>query len=272
MAGYPYVMTTTRNYELKLARALRHIHDLEVEAERWLAKPPIRLHYTADLATAEKLILAELLEPVPGELSAITGDALHNLRSALDNLVYDLALAHTGDPLPDDIAKGSAFPVLDDKKSSTASTLDRKLRGVHPDVRALIEEMQPYNPDYGGQRSLLWILNDLNAKDKHRLPPLAVPTPSNVSFYVAGPRGALTATQKWPSLEVGKRVEISRYSSQIGDYAGPDLLKPPEFFVAFGEGAPEAVVGRAVIAGLKEIHKDIAGRILPSLVPHLWPS
>ena len=265
-------MTTTRNHELKLARALRHISDLEVEAERWLAKPPIRLHHTVDLATAERLILAELLEPVPGELSAITGDALHNLRSALDNLIYDLALAHTGDPLPADIAKGSAFPVLDEKKSSTARILGRKLGGVHPDVRAIVEEMQPYNPDYGGQRSLLWVLNDLNAKDKHRLPPLAVPAPSTVSFYVAGPGVALTATQKWPSLEVGKRVEISRYSSQVGVYAGPDLQKPPEFFVAFGEGSPEAVVGGSVVAGLKEIHKDITGRILPSLVPYLWPS
>ena len=99
-----------------------------------------------------------------------------------------------------------------------------------------------------------------------------MPAPSSVSFYVAGSGGALTASQKWPSLEVGKRVEISRYSTQIGVYAGPDLRKPPEFFVAFGEGCPEAVVGRSVIAGLKEFHKDIAGRIIPSLVPYLKPS
>ena len=262
-------MTTTRNHELKLARALRHIRDFEFEADRWLGKPSVKVHHSADLATAERLLLAELLEPVPGELSAITGDALHNLRSALENLIYDLSLSYAGDPLPDDIARGSGFPILDEKKSSTARTLDRKLGGVHPDVRAIVEEMQPFNPGYGGQRSLLWVLNELNAKDKHRLPHLGVPAPSTVSFYVAGPEGALTATQNWPSLKVGEQVEISRYSSVPGIYVGPDLQKPPEFFIAFGEGSPEAVVGGSVVSGLREIHKDIMERILPPLLPYL---
>ena len=100
-------MITPRHHELKLARALHHIHGLEAEAARWLKKPPVKLHHSADLATAERLILAELLEPVPGELAAMTGDALHNLRSALDNLAYELALAHTGESLPARIAADS---------------------------------------------------------------------------------------------------------------------------------------------------------------------
>jgi hypothetical protein len=254
---------------LKLARALRHIHDFEVEADRWLGKPPIKLHYTADLVTAERLILAELLEPVPGELSAIAGDALHNLRSALDNLAYELALAHKGNPLPARIAADSMFPIYATEGTDTDKKLKRRLKGIHPEARALIQGMQPCNPGHGGQQNIRWILNDMNAKDKHRLPPLAVPTSSTVSFYVAGPDGALTATQTWPSLEVGKPVEISRYSSPVGTYAGPDLAKPPEFFVAFGEGSPEAVVGRSVVSSLKEIHRDITERILPPLTPYL---
>lgn len=129
--------------------------------------------------------------------------------------------------------------------------------------------MQPCNPGHGGRQNIRWILNDMNAKDKHRLPPLAVPAASTVSFYVAGPEGALTATQKWPSLEVGGWVEISRCSSLLGTNVGPDLAKPPEVFVAFGEGSPEAVVGRSVVSGLKEIHKDITERILPPLSPYL---
>jgi hypothetical protein len=262
-------MMRARHHELKLARALRHIQDLEAEAARWLAKPPVKLHHTADLATAERLILAELLEPVPGELSAIAGDALHNLRSALDNLAYDLARAHTGEPLPKSIADDSMFPIFAEEKPETNKNLKRRLKGVHPEARALIRGMQPFNPGHGGRQNLRWVLSDLNVKDKHRLPPLAVPAASTVSFYVAGPGGALTATQKWPSLEVGGKVEISRYSSLPGIYAGPDLQKPPEFFIAFGEGSPEAVVGSSVVSGLREIHKDITERILPPLTPYL---
>jgi len=258
-----------RNHELKLARALRHIRDFEAEADRWLAKAPVKLHYTSDLATAESLILAELLEPVPGELSAIAGDALHNLRSALDNLAYELALAHTGDPLPPRIAGDSAFPIFAEERPDTNKKLKRMLKGVHPEARTIIRGMQPYNPDHGGRQNVRWVLSDLNARDKHRLPPLAVPAPSTVSFYVAGPGGALKATQEWPSLEVGRKIEISRYSSPPGIYAGPDLQKPPEFFIAFGEGSPDAVVGGSVVSGLKEIHKDITERILTPLDRYL---
>lgn len=262
-------MTTPRHHELKLARALHHIHDLEAEAARWLKKPPVKLHHSADLATAERLILAELLEPVPGELAATTGDALHNLRSTLDNLAYELALSHSGDPLPARIAADSMFPIFAEEGTDTGKKMKPMLRGVHPEVRAIIRGMQPCNPDHGGRWNVRWVLNDLNAKDKHRLPHLGVPAASSVSFYVAGPRGALTATQKWPPLEVGRQVEISRYSSPPGIYAGPDLAKPPEFFIAFGEGSPEAVVGGSVVAGLKEIHRDITERILPPLTPYL---
>lgn len=262
-------MTTPRNHELKLARALRHIRAFEAEADRWLENKPVRLHYDKDLATAERLILAELLEPVPGELSAIAGDALHNLRSALDNLAYDLALAHKGHPLPPRIVADSAFPMFAEEKPETNKRLKRMLKGVHPEARTIIRGMQPYNPGHEGHQNVRWVLSDLNVKDKHRQPPLVVPAPSTVSFYVAGPEGALKATQDWPPLEVGRKVEISRYSSAVGIYAGPDLQKPPEFFIAFGEGAPEAVVGSSVVSGLKEIHRDITERILPPLARYL---
>ena len=257
------------HYGLKLTRALRHIRDFEAEADRWLAKTPIKLHYTSDLATAERLILAELLESVPAELSTIAGDALHNLRSALDNLAYDLALAHKGHPLPPRVAADSAFPMFAEEKPGTNKRLKRMLKGVHPEARTIIQGMQPYNPGHEGHQNVRWVLSDLNAKDKHRQPPLVVPAPSTVSFYVAGPEGALKATQNWPSLEVGRKVEISRYSSAVGVYAGPDLQKPPEFFIAFGEGSPEAVVGSSVVSGLMEIHRDITERILPPLLPYL---
>jgi len=262
-------MTNLRHHELKLQRALHHTRTLQAEAARWLDTRPYKVHHSVDLATAEKLLLAELLEPVPGELAAIAGDALHNLRSALDNLVYELAVAHRGAPLPASVAADSGFPIFADEGPNTAKNVKRQLRGVHPDARVIIRNMQPYNPGHGGQENLRWLLNDLNAKDKHRLPHLGVPSPAKVSFYVAGPEEALTARQDWPLLEVNRQVEIARYSSAPGIYAGPDLRKPPTFFVAFGATAPEAIVGRPVHAVLEAIHKDITERILPPLVPYL---
>jgi hypothetical protein len=38
---------------------------------------------------------------VPVESSTIVGDIVHNLRSALDSLAYEMAVPHVGRPLKD---------------------------------------------------------------------------------------------------------------------------------------------------------------------------
>jgi len=262
-------MSDPPHHEMKLRRAVHHIDALEAEADRWLARPPYALRRSVDVATAERLLLVELLEPVPGELAAVAGDALHNLRSALDNLVYELAVAYKGEPLSAKLATDSAFPLSARTDPSGEDQLRRRLAGIHPEAREIVRGMLPNNLGHGGQENLRWLLNDLNVKDKHRLPHLGVPSPASVSFYVTGPESALRTRLDWPLLKVNEPVEIARWHSAPGIHAEPDLRKPPEFFVAFDEDAPESIVGRPVGEVLRAIHRDITDHILPPLTPYL---
>lgn len=260
-------MFGVRPHELKLDQALHHVERFEEEASRWLAKPPYRFLHEVDLATAEKLLLVELLEPVPGQLATIAGDCLHNLRSALDNLAYELAVAHTGHPLPKRVAADSAFPVFPKQGADTPKRFARTTRGIHPDARSIIEGIQPYNLGDDAFRNILWVLHDLNAKDKHRFPHLGVPSPATVSFYIPGVQGALSAKPEWVLIE--DRAVIVRYFSPPGTHAELDFSKPPTFFVALGDGSPEAIRGYNVAAALREMRRHIVERIVPPLTPYL---
>ena len=104
--------------------------------------------------------------------SLILGDAVHNLRSALDRLAYQLALLHTGENIqrPDSIQ----FPICD-SIGAFSDAKDRRLREIAPDHVAIMERFQGYHRVDGGQAvgpyfHPLSKLRDLANVDKHRLP------------------------------------------------------------------------------------------------------
>lgn len=126
-------------------------------------------------------------KPVPMEISFMAGDVLHNLRSTLDHLAWQLALT-TGDPSP-------AFPLGGDPDSESwrrvlfplrskppnddsDSWLPERLRNVRPEIKAFLREIQPFAmaDDPRHVTSTLWMLQELSNVDKHRVPLIAVPS------------------------------------------------------------------------------------------------
>ncbi len=110
------------------------------------------------------------------EVAISIGDVLHNLRSTLDNLVWQLALLNTAKPY-----WRGAFPILQlarkqsssDKRAAFYSRdrgcgLDylKSLSRRHIDM---IERFQPYKRGNGGRRDPLWLLSEMNNWDKHRV-------------------------------------------------------------------------------------------------------
>ena len=83
--------------------------------------------------------------------------AASNLRSALDYLVYALAILDSGSE-----KKGTQFPICSNPSKFKKSVKGGLLRGINPTHKAAIEALQPYN---GGN----WLkdLASLNNPDKH---------------------------------------------------------------------------------------------------------
>ena len=108
---------------------------------------------------------ARIRKPMPIKFSALIGDFVHNLRTALDLLVCDLVTINGKS------AKEVYFPFCATAAELPRIIRDRRIYRAGPDVVAYIESLKPYT---GGNIALRCIHN-LDITDKHHtlLPVLA---------------------------------------------------------------------------------------------------
>ena len=103
-------------------------------------------------------------DPIPW--SVMIGDAVTNLRSALDHIAWALAdkyVAEARITLKPSDERGISFPLGHDPANFGAS------RFILPEARPVIESFQPYNRTKRPELELLGILDELSRTDKHRL-------------------------------------------------------------------------------------------------------
>jgi hypothetical protein len=105
-------------------------------------------------------------------LGAIVGEVVHNLRAALDNMIWELSDAHATAP-PEPLPPGGQwrkvqFPVYVNG-ANWPEAIDKELKFVDPRHRALIKRLQPFNTHRKHpERAPLAVLHELWNRDKHR--------------------------------------------------------------------------------------------------------
>jgi hypothetical protein len=161
--------------ERKIARAHEHFGLLHDEMSAWDARRPWRLVPEIHDQGSKHFFRLRFLEPIPIDWAVILGEGIHDLRSALDQVVYWLTVDWSRTEFD-----GSAFPVYKrragfcqwDKrrKAWSRSSGMYKIRGVGPGPQAFIEALQPYPQRYRRFYCRdLWTVHDLWNQDKHRL-------------------------------------------------------------------------------------------------------
>lgn len=157
----------------KIARAEGHLTELGIRVHQYIDTQPFRILGEYLSATKEYIIRAEAVPdygPVPSDLVLIAGEVAHQLRSALDHLVWDLVVQNTGAPPP---GTDSGYPIF-----RTADGYNRrapqKIRGVSPSAANRIFAAQPFHLGDRADEELTWIVQELNNTDKHRLIPVTL--------------------------------------------------------------------------------------------------
>lgn len=157
----------------KIARSQEHAQAINSEVRAWMDRKPYGLtqHVNPD-STRYSLVLREN-EPAPFQRwTLMFSDFLNNLRSALDYLVYAIAVSDSGvDPPPG--SDKLMFPITDCRIKFDDAVRRGRLGDIAQPVRTAIELLQPYNRPHPEFPPLLAILRDLNNSDKHKLPNLA---------------------------------------------------------------------------------------------------
>ncbi len=146
---------------LKLKRADRHLAEFEESLGAYYARRPIHLEGHFDEPQSQWVTTIRVTEVPPAGLGPIIGDIAHNLRSALDQLTWQLARLHTASPY-----KRTQFPIFTDAATYAADGA-RMVQSLAPEHAAFIERLQPYH-EANPAKTLLHGLNTLSNVDKHR--------------------------------------------------------------------------------------------------------
>jgi hypothetical protein len=204
--------------DAKLRRADVHLADLGTAIDAFLSEDNYRFvgHQVPDPETGyeHRIISLEVDQFPPDDVwGPMIGDVVHNLRSALDHLSWEIANAESRRRSP----RGIEFPIFfthpeDDR--SVRREFRRKLSHIRPEFHAVIERAQPYVT-----RDLhhpLWLLNQLWNVDKHRTLHIThfmfsdhPEDPANAMGYVGWRSEAMDRT--------AHRMEISRSWGTFND-------------------------------------------------------
>ena len=181
-------MADLNSAKLKLVRAAQHLDMLSGEIEAFLSREPYRaipedqvkrlgeLQYLLPYALSDaakqsecihRIYRASVVEAAPDEWGTLIGDFVHNLRSSLDHIVWQLA----SKPLGKGASFINEFPIYDEKVRYEREGI-KKLRGVTNEAAlTLIESLQPYPGRHGKWSFIqpLLMLNRLSNWDKHRV-------------------------------------------------------------------------------------------------------
>jgi len=158
----------------KVDRAREQTNALAADFQRFYDCKPYVVAQTLDPESRRKSAVFRATEPIPVEWSVILGEVFHDLRSALDNAIYEMICIEQGAALPQ-----TEFPVFEDElkymSSSKAGVPNlpsglHKIRGINVDAQKIVRELQPFQARKAHPNSepILALVHDLNITDKHR--------------------------------------------------------------------------------------------------------
>jgi hypothetical protein len=165
----------------KLGRAKEHAKTLDAEIRRFLDTDPYRVDPEHDLEQRRYLFRLKVLQPIPQRRFAlIMGDAIHNAKSALDYLAWRLAGS-------DIVDRDTLFPIFL-YPSAFNKRAKKKLWRIHPEALTELRQLQPYNRP-NPTIDPLWLLHDLDARDKHKLLTMTQTIPKEAVIFIGGGPG-----------------------------------------------------------------------------------
>lgn len=241
---------------LKADWAHDHIDKLDRAIGDFLTKRHFRIRDEQDSETLEHTYRFIDADPFPPEIVGHVGDALHNLRSSLDHLVWQLVIANGKKP-----CRKNSFPIFDPERGTPFAEITKEtLKGVHPKAVEAIEKLEPFY-------DLLWLLHRLDILDKHR--EILALGPAHVGHDALASdktqmeerwKEALPDSQFFPFQDVlvaAKEVRILKGGEVLRRVPHSDWEQDMGFHFDVWFDIPDAVGAKNVIDTLKEMERVV---------------
>jgi len=253
---------------LKLSRAEHHHEVLRDLITRFLDSKPYGVVEKRDSETGRDVLRARIRKQIDPRWSLVLGDALHNYRATLDQLVYVLSSTQ-GREAP----ARCEFPIYAEKTGDSGFFRYKrngelvpgcgawKIRGVRKRPQQIIRGLQPYQRGKEARAEALWLLQELNIRDKHRL------------LNVAGSQmlGAVVYREGYEIVPVYGSFEADSILAYVARTRGrkpkPNVDFEPFFDVVLNQDGPGDGLGLRYL--LVEI-RDAIRAAVHRLEPYTW--
>ncbi|WP_344875977.1 hypothetical protein [Allokutzneria multivorans] len=261
----------------KAARAWDHIGDLRSRLLDFRSAEPYSLtpRMTDDAERVDYVL--NIHHAVPAVFGSIVGDVLHNLRSALENLAFRLAVLSNEEELTERLQHRAAFPICETPDAFDAWLRNRPKEMFSEAARAALREAQPFAEldrfkarepwrDESYEQHAHWHplhrMNRLWNIDKHRHLAVMAWWPDLVYFYNTT-KAKLTAFRTADTFEHG--TVLYRVLGEHGD-------EPPEvghdFLLTLIDDPAYTTEGRHnqdVVEALEQFHRTVANGVIPTV-------
>jgi hypothetical protein len=241
MADDPSVHSARR----KVERANKHIADLDRACFAFFDDYRVSAQHYAEPGTHKVRLVDDI--SVPDDIALLAGDAIHNLRSALDHLAWQLVLVSGNSP-----TRQTGFPIFQTPEEYERES-GRKVKGMREEIKKAIRLCNPYKGGNDG----LWALHELNNFDKHRLLFVVVSAFDRIGFEFVGQPIQWNDMGKARGLKVGDIIFTT-----FGRI--PDQKIHFHFEIAFRE--PEIVQGKPLTPTLQGM-SDLMSNIISDFSP-----
>lgn len=169
---------------LKVERAKKHIGDLQAAFESFIQSHPHEFITENDPQTGILTVEVRFREPVPPTLALILGDAIHNLRTALDHAMWELIGIDGGTP-----DRQTAFPFSKNRKDYEAAC--KGIKTPCADTKRFFMTLQAC-PSGAGEK--LYALSLLDNAEKHKMLTPIIGAANIGHLEIIDPNGQVYAT------------------------------------------------------------------------------
>jgi hypothetical protein len=261
---------------LKWKRAHFHFRALNEMVEGLYPRGSYDLYAEVDAQGRPTIRVRNVRQPSL-KVGVVVGDIVHNARSCLDHLVYELSRPLDGGEPPG----GTEFPIFlngREFKAKGRSGGRFKIRAVRRGAKGVVERFQPYHRRKDPDLFLLWQLHELSKIDKHRVVHV-VTSSAEVTDVHFDPRHSNLQVRDVKTYSGGPLEEHSKVARfDIGrpehtEWRGPieaELQANIRLDIAFDKRSPaKSVAGESVRHTLARTLDLISHRVIPELRPFL---
>lgn len=189
-------MTIFESSRLKIKRADQHINNLKILVSDFLKTDFYTLEANYKTHIQQVAYRVVRVDPLPENVPLVLGDAIHNLRSALEHFMWETVDRFGGTP-PD---LHTSFPIAMTEQQYRSAFAKREITLLRKEIKEFISDVQPY---VTGDNTL-WNLHQLDITDKHQL---IIPVASAAtSMGLKQPRTWVAELSSAFHLELGEEI------------------------------------------------------------------